>query len=123
MKIPDQVLEQFNEAFLRPRMRFAPEYFDAERRIERYNREMHGLWMLQHDVKKKLYTEEAKPVVDAWIAFVDAILRTNKFRGVFCAKTCTVNTERAAELKRRWIVQNTLEENLRILVYGEKKWR
>ena len=102
-------------------MKFVNEYCAGERKT-RYD--MHGIQSLRHDVKKMLFTENAPTLILAWTTFTDAIEFTDEIRYTpMFDELGKINSVRCQELKRRKEIQYTKEQDLRRIVYGEKRWR
>ncbi len=83
---------------------------------------MYGIDNLIIDVKLKLFTEDAENVIHAFIRLTDAIVYTDQLRFTV-VNNGHINMERVNELRRRKVAQDVKEDDLRLLVYGEKRWR
>ncbi len=82
----------------------------------------HGMIYLLCDVKRKMFTEEAKQVLDAWIEFTTSVPYTNEVRYTHLLEG-PISRERKEEFTRRLTLQDKKEQELRRVVYGEKRWR
>ena len=116
MQFPDDVLGIIR-AYTHPQMKYVNEFRAGLRKINPY---MHGITYLQYDVKRKLFTNDANLVIDCWTKFTDSIEYTNQVR---YTPYNSLDPFRSQELKKRIEVQNKNEEDLRLLIYGEKRWR
>jgi hypothetical protein len=69
---------------------------------------------LNHDVKQKLYTEEATKIIEAWVIYTDSFEYIFKIphKGNF------LDQEYIKEIKRRKEIFQIREDELRKLVYG-----
>jgi hypothetical protein len=69
MEFPDDVLCLIY-AYSKPCMKFVNEYSAGLRKIR--NAFTTGCNSLTHDVKQKLYTEEATKIIGAWVIYTDS---------------------------------------------------
>ncbi len=116
MEFPDDVLGLIR-AFSQPRMKFVKEYHAAFCKIRNSNQI--GFRHLNHDVKEKLYTEEAYKILTAWVVYTDSyeyIYQVPYHGNLF-------DRDYLNERKRRKDLHQIREDELRLLVYGEKRWR
>jgi len=118
MQFPDDVLGIIR-AYSRPRMQFVKEYCVGARKIKEH---IHGIQYLRPDVKRLLFTEDASKVIAAWTRFTDAIEATNRIRWTHMFDQGKINQVRIQKLRHLLIIQNQEEQELRFLVYGEKRW-
>jgi len=121
MQIPDDVLEIIR-AYSRPKMQFVNEYQEGRKKVKSYMH-AHGMIYLICDVKRKMFTEEAKQVLDAWIDFTSSVPYTDEMRYTHLLDKGPVARERKEEFTRRLDLQYKKEQDLRRVVYGEKRWR
>jgi hypothetical protein len=120
MQFPDDVLGIIR-TYSRPQMQYVNEFCKGVRKVDP---NLHGIQYLYCDVKQKLFTHDAKIIIDAWTIFADASDFTNKIRWTsMFDQTGKIDQERIQEIKRRKTIQDTKEQDLRFLVYGEKRWR
>jgi len=111
MEFPDDVLCLIN-AFSKPCMKFVNEYFAGLRKIR--NAFHIGFSELNHDVKQKLYTEEATKIIEAWVIYTDSYEYIYKvpYNGNF------LDQKYLKEMRRRKEIFQIRENELRGLVYG-----
>lgn len=120
MQFPDDVLGIIRD-YLRPKMQFVNEYQEGRKKVKSYMH-AHGMIYLLCDVKRKMFTEEAKQVLDAWIEFTSSVPYTNEMRYTHLLEG-PISRERKEEFTRRLTLQDKKEQDLRRVVYGEKRWR
>jgi len=121
MQFPDDVLGIIRD-YSRPKMQFVNEYQEGRKKVKSYMHH-HGMIYLLCDVKRKMFTEEAKQVLDAWIEFTSSVPYTNEMRYTHLVAKGPVDRERIEEFTRRKSIQDKKEQDLRRVVYGEKRWR
>jgi hypothetical protein len=115
MEFPDDVLTIIR-AYSKPCMKFVNEYSAGLRKIR--NAFPTGFRdNLNHDVKQKLYTEEATKLIDAWVIYTDSFEYIYKIphNGKF------LDPEYTKEMRRRKEIFRIRKNELRVLVYGKKR--
>ena len=116
MEFPEDIQYTIRE-FSRPLLPFVTEFKRTIRRLA------HGpdMDILYNDIQNKLYTPEGKQVIEAFMAYADAVAATNRAMSLLPKQGDPDWSYYVRSVAKNTTMQTESFQKLRMLVYGEKE--
>jgi len=115
MELPDGPLSTIRE-FSRPLLPFSTEFRTTIRKLARGP----DMDILYNDIQKKLYTTEGEKVIEAFVAYADAVVATQRALSHLPERGGHDWTNYNQSVAKNTTTQAERFQQLRILVYGER---